>query len=336
MSAAGQLTAAELTAFISGGYTFTLENVTEARWRGFADQVEREFGIRPTITWSQGLPSGGYRTVAMQRIINPGLKIGNHMYGKAVDNYNQRTFRNINEKRYLEIASYWGFVYDATGEPWHMHCINNSMPANVTPANSGNSTPITSTPASKGHSDMYIAKDVAGPIYLVTDGGWVHLQQVSHLNLFERMINKAPTPDSFNAVEINIMISYVSAAQNDENRMNKMLAAIAGIPKVDAAGLATAITNQLKAAGIAADYDKMAAIIQTKLASNFAEVAVGAAQQTETLSAELAKVGTIDKSSVVEAIAEAFGEVGVNSIADAVYSVIKPELVKLELVNQIK
>jgi hypothetical protein len=141
MSANGFLTADELVSFASNGRIFQLNNVAAPWWELFADEIELEFGIRPTITWSDsGLTgTGAYRTAALQRKLNPAVSPAgsDHCRGRAVDIWNWATFHRIDKAKFLRIAARYGLAFRVKNEGWH-----GVFERTVTPAGES-TTPIT-------------------------------------------------------------------------------------------------------------------------------------------------------------------------------------------------
>jgi hypothetical protein len=347
VSSAGALTAGELTSFNSGGRLFRLRNDAAVRWLGFARELTAAFGFAPTLTWASGLPSGGYRTIGEQRIINPALGVGDHTWGYGHDIYNQRSFRNANEPLFLAICAKWGLRFTVLpSEPWHARQVFTTLPAGL------NVIPIESAPAptpSRKRLLMGLPFTVqyGNDIFLNNGVGEAHLLAPSHVQLFKddelNVLNGIRSVQSYAEKAIkNVYIAQcnsqiVVAVTGGVNA--PLLAAIADVKAtfkpVDAAAVGAQIAAVLKVTLTGLDPEKVAAAVTSKLASNFAAVAAAADKQTTDLTKELAKVGKIDKSDLSDALAAAFPEYDPNVFADAVYTVIKPELVKLELKNQL-
>lgn len=96
-----------------------------------AKELQQAFGFAPRIL----SPFGGYRTAAEQRNISPATpaSVSDHTKGRGVDISNQRQFRNVNEKLFLEILAKHGWKnVDSAGrpfpsEPWHFANQNNAV-----------------------------------------------------------------------------------------------------------------------------------------------------------------------------------------------------------------
>lgn len=97
-------------------------------------------------------PYGGFRTIAQQRAISPGVTnpaSSDHVKGRAVDINNHRTFRNWNTSRFLAILGKYGWRnVQISGapfptEPWHFanQSSNPQGSAGVPLAGSGSATP---------------------------------------------------------------------------------------------------------------------------------------------------------------------------------------------------
>lgn len=348
MSSAGALTSLELTTFTSGGRAFRLRNDTAVRWAGAVRELTAAFGFAPTLTWSSGLPSGGYRTIGEQRIINPALGIGDHTWGTGVDIYNQRSFRNVNEALFIAILAKWGFKFTVLpSEAWHARQMFTTMPAglNVTPISSA---PVLTPSRKRLLMALPFTVQYGGDIFLNNGVGEAHLLAISHVQLFKddelNVLNGIRSVQSY--AEKAIKNSYIAQCNAQivgavTGGVNApLLAAIADVKAtfkpVDAAAVGAQIAAVLKVTLTGLDPEKVAAVVVSKLAANFAAVGAAADRQTTDLTKELAKVGKIDKSDLSDALAAAFPEYDPNVFADAVYTVIKPELVKLELKNQVR
>lgn len=117
--------AGELTGLVKIRGGETLLPACAARFEAADDELFAAFGFRMRVL----TPYGGYRSRADQREINPALSpdYSEHCWGRAVDIDNQRSFRNVNEARFVAILAKHGITFTVSHEPWHA-TIATSMP----------------------------------------------------------------------------------------------------------------------------------------------------------------------------------------------------------------
>ena len=117
--------AGELTGLVKIRGGETLLPACAARFEAADDELFAAFGFRMRVL----TPYGGYRSRADQRKINPALSpdYSEHCWGRAVDIDNQRSFRNVNEARFVAILAKHGITFTVSHEPWHA-TIATSMP----------------------------------------------------------------------------------------------------------------------------------------------------------------------------------------------------------------
>jgi len=289
-------------------------------------------------------PDGAYRTYDRQvywkaywtarglplNAATPGFS--NHGEAEAWDILNVVIFH---KPTLLEVLALFGLVCDVSTEPWHVH----DAGAPITFAGAGAASPITEQKP-KGDITMYLTRNEQG-IFINTEIGAAHLTQVSHADLFLRVLNNPNPGDTFNSAQTDIMSVYKDQANARVN--DATLAAIRAIKPFDSAAAATSIANTLKAMGIVIDYTKVATAVDTQLADNFAAVDAQSKAASSDVLAAVTKIGTIDTASVTAAVEKAVAAAGITidaaaagTIAGAVRAAIAPDLVKLELKNQLK
>lgn len=124
MSAPGHLTDDELEDIDGvprfGGGTPQALAVCARRVEALDAALEAAFGFGLTI--SEG---GDYRTAAEQDALyasggtDTTTYNSMHCRGQAIDIYNQRSFRDVNEAVFVGICAQYGITFPVAGEPWH-------------------------------------------------------------------------------------------------------------------------------------------------------------------------------------------------------------------------
>lgn len=273
----------------------------------------------------------------------------NHGWGLAVDIYNVFLY---NREHLREAARQTGFVFDVPSEAWHMRFVGGvTLPA------LGSATPIKLS--KRRDTTVYFERNVQGTVFLSTEIGSAPIAQPSHLALFQRDFAAYPGWDTQLDVERDIKQSYKNAAnsgiynaiQRGVDNVNTHIKQftdpiLAKVQPVDAKALgvavATAVATELARIGVKVDYAQIGSVVEQTLTDNFAAVAAGAKAQTDLFLSEMSKVGTIDEKSIASAISANIAASGVSvsdevagTIAGAVRREIAPDLVRLELKNQL-
>jgi hypothetical protein len=354
---AGRAFAAASKEMVRRGYSSLVITSPDGAYRTYARQVYwRAYWV------ARGLP--GNAAV-------PGTS--NHGWGTAVDIYNVAQYPRA---VLVSVMASFGFSFtQAASEPWHVAHDGREIPDSAV-AGSGGVPISNAPSRKGHPSMYLMHEQVSGSVYLITDGGVVGIRQPSHLALFTRVFNSYPNYDTFNATERDIIIGYINEAQNDNSRMTQIINALTavdnantqslkadlnylqvegpysfkailegvrGAKPVDTAPVVAAVVNALANVKVTVDPALIAKAVDTQLADNFAKVDTDAQTQTSAFLQAVTKIGTVDTKSVADAVAAAVKASGLalspevaGTIAGAVRAAIAPDLVRLELKNQIK
>lgn len=258
MSRPGELTDQELTDVGDG---FRLNKVTAPWWFKAHDELQNAFGFPPILTQEdvngRHYKSGGYRTRAEQVAINPGTSpdSSNHCKGRSVDITNQRSFRNKDEGLFIQIMRNNGWVFDASGEPWHATEQNTTTPAG------GGGTPI---------GDFLMAlsdgqqQQIFDALVQQTDGGGAYYKTDAIIGVLRGEV--IPHFQSGAGYDWLLAIANQNnaAAVKIDLLLNK-----AGLSDADRAGIAKSIAVSLPSAA------DIAAAVKGTLADDFAKLESG-------------------------------------------------------------
>lgn len=244
MSSPGYLTDAELVKVDAAGNR--LSRTYAPSWFAATAELEKAFGFAPIITVTNGDPVGAYRTADEQRRVSPGTSpnYSDHCKGRAVDITNQRTFRNRDQTRFLNILSDHGWRNVNTSghafpsEPWHF--------ANQSATPSGAGTLITET-----EYDMRAIREPGGGITLVGETTYQSLT-------LDQWNTESKVWGGYTQLTL---AEYQKAIADTQVRRAYLLAGISGsgAASVDADAIAAKVAANIEA-DLAAMSDKIAQI----------------------------------------------------------------------------